>query len=447
MLNRMKSALKSSLEKKDTVQFNLLIKEMYPIDVADFLSANNDEILRGFLTNTNAEYQAKILEQANDKLQLRIIRLLDYSETVYLFQKMSKDDVTDTLEKLPTGLRKNILNQIQGSELTTIEELLNYSKDSAGGIMTTEFIALNSKLTIHQALEEIREIGPKTEVIELIFILNDDHQLIGTVDLRDILSTVSSQDLLSITNEAILTVYPETDQEKVALLVSKYDLKAIAVVSNDNKLLGIITVDDIIDVIVEEHSEDLLRLGGIGGQLKSDGTVFYFVQRRIPWLLINLGTAFLAAFTVTLFENVIAQVVALASSMSIVTGMGGNSGNQTLSVVIRSIALGELELKESWKKVFKEIMIGILQGAIVGSLAGLILYFKVGNPMIGVIIFLAMIGNMMVASTLGFLIPLFLKKFNFDPALGSSILLTAATDVLGFFFFLGLASLFLPWLI
>lgn len=447
MLNRMKSALKSSLEKKDTVQFNLLIKEMYPIDVADFLSANNDEILRGFLTNTNAEYQAKILEQANDKLQLRIIRLLDYSETVYLFQKMSKDDVTDTLEKLPTGLRKNILNQIQGSELTTIEELLNYSKDSAGGIMTTEFIALNSKLTIHQALEEIREIGPKTEVIELIFILNDDHQLIGTVDLRDILSTVSSQDLLSITNETILTVYPETDQEKVALLVSKYDLKAIAVVSNDNKLLGIITVDDIIDVIVEEHSEDLLRLGGIGGQLKSDGTVFYFVQRRIPWLLINLGTAFLAAFTVTLFENVIAQVVALASSMSIVTGMGGNSGNQTLSVVIRSIALGELELKESWKKVFKEIMIGILQGAIVGSLAGLILYFKVGNPMIGVIIFLAMIGNMMVASTLGFLIPLFLKKFNFDPALGSSILLTAATDVLGFFFFLGLASLFLPWLI
>lgn len=447
MLNRMKSALKSSLEKKDTIQFNLLIKEMYPIDVADFLSANNDEILRGFLTNTNAEYQAKILEQANDKLQLRIIRLLDYSETVYLFQKMSKDDVTDTLEKLPTGLRKNILNQIQGSELTTIEELLNYSKDSAGGIMTTEFIALNSKLTIHQALEEIREIGPKTEVIELIFILNDDHQLIGTVDLRDILSTVSSQDLLSITNETILTVYPETDQEKVALLVSKYDLKAIAVVSNDNKLLGIITVDDIIDVIVEEHSEDLLRLGGIGGQLKSDGTVFYFVQRRIPWLLINLGTAFLAAFTVTLFENVIAQVVALASSMSIVTGMGGNSGNQTLSVVIRSIALGELELKESWKKVFKEIMIGILQGAIVGSLAGLILYFKVGNPMIGVIIFLAMIGNMMVASTLGFLIPLFLKKFNFDPALGSSILLTAATDVLGFFFFLGLASLFLPWLI
>lgn len=447
MLDRLKNALKNSIELNNTEEFNLLIKEMYPIDIADFLSTNNDTILKSFLKNTNSEFHAKILEQASDKLQLRIIRLLDYSEIVVLFKQMSKDDVTDTLESLPTGIRKNILNEIKGSELTTIEELLGYSKDSAGGIMTTEFIALNYHLTIDEALEKIREIGPRTEVIELIFILNNNQKLIGTADLRDILSSDSTQTLESITNETILTVSPETDQEKVALLVSKYDLKAIAVVSNDNKLLGIITVDDIIDVIVEEHSEDLLRMGGIGGQLKSDGSVFYFVKRRIPWLLINLCTAFLAAFTVTLFEDVIEQVVVLASSMSIVTGMGGNAGNQTLSVVIRSIALGELELKKNWKKVFKEMMIGIMQGAIVGSLAGLILYLKVGNPMIGIIIFLAMIGNMMVASTLGFLIPLVLKKYSFDPALGSSIFLTAATDVLGFFFFLSLASLFLPWLI
>ena len=447
MLDRLKNALKNSIELNNTEEFNLLIKEMYPIDIADFLSTNNDTILKSFLKNTNSEFHAKILEQASDKLQLRIIRLLDYSEIVVLFKQMSKDDVTDTLESLPTGIRKSILNEIKGSELTTIEELLGYSKDSAGGIMTTEFIALNYHLTIDEALEKIREIGPRTEVIELIFVLNNNQKLIGTADLRDILSSDSTQTLESITNETILTVSPETDQEKVALLVSKYDLKAIAVVSNDNKLLGIITVDDIIDVIVEEHSEDLLRMGGIGGQLKSDGSVFYFVKRRIPWLLINLCTAFLAAFTVTLFEDVIEQVVVLASSMSIVTGMGGNAGNQTLSVVIRSIALGELELKKNWKKVFKEMMIGIMQGAIVGSLAGLILYLKVGNPMIGIIIFLAMIGNMMVASTLGFLIPLVLKKYSFDPALGSSIFLTAATDVLGFFFFLSLASLFLPWLI
>lgn len=447
MLDRMKQALKGSIETSDYEQFNLLIKDMYPIDIAEFLSVHSDQILISFLKYTTPDLHAKILEQANEKLQLRMIKYLEYSEVIHLFSQMSNDDVVDTLGHLPTGLRKNILNEINEDERTSVEQLLGYSKDSAGGIMTTEFIALNRNLTISEALDKIREIGPDTEVIELIFILNNNHELVGTADLRDILSSNPKTVLSSITNETILTVYPEMDQEKVALLVSKYDLKAIAVVNMDNKLLGIITVDDIIDVIVQEQSEDLLRLGGIGGQLKSDGTVFYYVQRRIPWLLINLGTAFLAAFTVTLFEDVISQVVALASSMSIVTGMGGNAGNQTLSVTVRSIALGELDLKKHWKKVFKEVMIGILQGAIVGSLAGIILHFKVGNPMIGLIIFLAMIGNMAVASIFGFMVPLILKRFNFDPALGSSIFLTTATDVLGFFFFLGLASLFLPWLV
>ena len=447
MLDRMKQALKGSIETSDYEQFNLLIKDMYPIDIAEFLSVHSDQILISFLKYTTPDLHAKILEQANEKLQLRMIKYLEYSEVIHLFSQMSNDDVVDTLGHLPTGLRKNILNEINEDERTSVEQLLGYSKDSAGGIMTTEFIALNRNLTISEALDKIREIGPDTEVIELIFILNNNHELVGTADLRDILSSNPKTVLSSITNETILTVYPEMDQEKVALLVSKYDLKAIAVVNMDNKLLGIITVDDIIDVIVQEQSEDLLRLGGIGGQLKSDGTVFSYVQRRIPWLLINLGTAFLAAFTVTLFEDVISQVVALASSMSIVTGMGGNAGNQTLSVTVRSIALGELDLKKHWKKVFKEVMIGILQGAIVGSLAGIILHFKVGNPMIGLIIFLAMIGNMAVASIFGFMVPLILKRFNFDPALGSSIFLTTATDVLGFFFFLGLASLFLPWLV
>lgn len=447
MINRMKHALIDSLKRKDKVQYDLLIKEMYPIDVAETLQHSSEKELSTFVEFSNPEFHAKILEQAKDKLQLRLIRLLDYTEIVHLFTHMSNDDVADTLGRLPINLRKDLLNEMKESEHTTLEDLLGYSKDTAGGIMTTEYIALNDDLNIKDALDKIRDIGPKTEIIETIFILNKKNELIGTADLRDILTTNELEKLSTITNENLLTVYPDTDQEKVSLLVSKYDLKAIAVVNQNNNLLGIITVDDIIDVIVQEHTEDILRFGGVSGQETTGGTLIQSIQRRIPWLVINLGTAFLAAFTVTLFESVIAQVVALASSMSIVTGMGGNAGNQTLSVVVRSIALGELELKKSWHRVFREIAIGIVQGAIVGLFAGIILYFKVGNPMIGVIIFLAMIGNMIVASTSGFLIPLILKHFNFDPALGSSIFLTASTDVLGFFFFLGLATLFLPWLI
>jgi len=447
MLTSIGQVIIQALKNKEKDKFDILVKQLFPIDIALALEYSTEEELKTFIKFTTPEFHAKVLEQAKEKLQLRLLRHFDYSEAVHLFTKMSKDDVVDTIGNLPTNLRKELLHQMKVSEFVTIDELLSYSPKSAGGIMTTEFIAVNDSMNTKDALDVVIAEGYESEVIETIFVLNQKNELMGTADLRDILASDRSVLMRDITNENHLSVFPDTDQEKVALLVSKYDLKAVAVVNQNNNLLGIITVDDIIDVIVEEQTEDILRLGGVSGQETTGGTLIQSIRRRIPWLIINLGTAFLAAFTVTLFESVIAQVVALASSMSIVTGMGGNAGNQTLSVVIRSIALGELELKKSWHRVFREIAIGIVQGAIVGLFAGIILYFKVGNPMIGFIIFLAMIGNMVVASTAGFLIPLILKHFNFDPALGSSIFLTASTDVLGFFFFLGLATLFLPWLV
>jgi len=447
MLTSIGQVIIQALKNKEKDKFDLLIKQIFPIDIALALEYSTEEELKTFKKFTTPEFHARVLEQAKEKLQLRLLRHFDYSEAVHLFTKMSKDDVVDTIGSLPTNLRRELLHQMKVSEFVTIEELLSYSPKSAGGIMTTEFIAVNESMNAKEALDVVIAEGYESEVIETIFVLNQKNELMGTADLRDILASDRTVLMRDITNENHLSVFPDTDQEKVSLIVSKYDLKAVAVVNQSNNLLGIITVDDIIDVIVEEQTEDILRLGGVSGQETTGGTLIQSIRRRIPWLIINLGTAFLAAFTVTLFESVIAQVVALASSMSIVTGMGGNAGNQTLSVVIRSIALGELELKKSWHRVFREIAIGIVQGAIVGLFAGIILYFKVGNPMIGFIIFLAMIGNMVVASTSGFLIPLILKHFNFDPALGSSIFLTASTDVLGFFFFLGLATLFLPWLV
>jgi magnesium transporter len=247
-------------------------------------------------------------------------------------------------------------------------------------------------------------------------------------------------------NDNIISVNPEEDQETVSLLVSKYDLKAIPVINHKNCLLGIITVDDIIDVIVAEQTEDMLRLGGVGKEERVDSTLKTSIKKRLPWLFINLGTAFLASFTVGLFEDVIAQVVALAAAMPIVAGMGGNAGTQTLSVVIRSIALGEVSLKKNWKLVFKEIALGVVNGAATGILTGIILYMKYNNPYLGLIIFAAMIGNLVIAGFFGFLIPLLLKVFGIDPALASAIFLTTATDVFGFFIFLGLSKMFLPLL-
>ena len=435
-----------SLASKDKDRFDEYKQQLHPIDVALYLERSTNEELDTFIKFTDVNYRARILEQASIDMQIRFLEVLQYEEIVDLFALMSNDDVADTLSNLPIHKRKALLNEMKASETQTIETLLGYSEDSAGGIMTTEFIALKKNLNVKDALLKIKEIGPKMEVIELIFVIDDEQKLYGTVDLRDIFVAEDKVLLEELTNVHVVTVYPETDQEKVSLLVSKYDLKAIPVINKQRVLLGIITVDDIIDVIVQEHTEDMLRLAGVRGQDLENRSVFKSVQRRLPWLMINLGTAFLAAFTVTLFESVIAQVVALASSMSIVTGMGGNAGNQSLSVVVRRIALGELDFKKSWPLVFREMLVGITQGAIIGVLAGIILYMKVGNIMFGVIIFMAMVMNMLIATSFGFLIPLIIKRFNFDPALGSSIFLTASTDIFGFFIFLSLAKLFLPYL-
>jgi magnesium transporter len=425
-----------------------IIDDMYPIDIALALQEyDDDEILLAFYHIADNELMAEILEQADEELQTRLINLLDFQDVIRLFALMSKDDITDILGYLPIKTRKDLLKMMRAGDTRQLQELLGYSEDSAGGIMTTEYIALRSDLTVGEALKKIKEIGPRTEVIETIFVLGKNKELIGTADLRDILVAPENKMLIDIIDDNAISVYPEMDQEEVSLLVSKYDLKVIPVVNRKNLLLGIITVDDIIDVIVEEQTEDILRLGGVSREEKVDSPLAASISRRLPWLFINLATAFLAAFTVGLFEDVIVQVVALAAAMPIVAGMGGNAGTQTLSVVIRSIALGEVSLKANWRYLFKEIALGVINGAATGLITGMLLYAKYGNPYLGLIIFAAMIGNLVIAGFFGFLIPLLLKGFGIDPALASAVFLTTATDVFGFFLFLGLAKTFLPLLL
>lgn len=447
MFQEKQDALINSLLQNDKNKIYETINHMYPIDIALVLEDFDDESLLKFYGLIHNELMAEIMEQSSYQLQVRIIKLVNFRDIVDLFSYMPNDDIADILGNLPIKMRKDLLKMMKKDDTKQLQELLGYDEDSAGGIMTTEYIALKSDLTIEKALKKIREIGPETEVIEVIFVVDKNKELIGTADLRDILLAAEDKRLIDIMNDNVISVNPEVDQEKVSLLVSKYDLKAIPVVNHKNCLLGIITVDDIIDVIVEEQTEDMLRLGGVSKEERVDGTLKTSIKKRLPWLFINLGTAFLASFTVGLFEDVIAQVVALAAAMPIVAGMGGNAGTQTLSVVIRSIALGEVSLKKNWKLVFKEIALGVVNGAATGILTGIILYMKYNNPYLGLIIFAAMIGNLVIAGFFGFLIPLLLKGFGIDPALASAIFLTTATDVFGFFIFLGLSKMFLPLLI
>ena len=325
--------------------------------------------------------------------------------------------------------------------------LLQYPEDSAGGIMTTAYIALKESSTVEQALNKIREIGPKTEVIEILFVVNETGQLVGKCDLRDLLSKEHNFTLGEIMNTNVYTVTPELDQEEVAKIVAKYDLKAIPVISQKRQILGIITLDDIIDVIIEEDNEDMLSMAGVNSEENIYTSLAQSIKMRLPWLLVNLATAFLASLTVKSFESTIAKVVALSSIMTIVTGMGGNAGTQTTSIMVRQLADSNLTFKKCVKPLVKEIFLGVIDGAVNGLVTGVIVAVIYHNIYLGLIIFLAMIGNLIIAGVFGFIIPVLLKKFHQDPAVSSSIFLTTATDVLGFFIFLTLAKIFMPFLI
>jgi magnesium transporter len=279
-----------------------------------------------------------------------------------------------------------------------------------------------------------------------LYVVDGRRHLVGVTSLRRLLLVAPETPLKRIMTPDVFSVRVDTDQEEAARLVASYNLLAIPVVDEENKLAGVITVDDVIDVLKDEATEDLYRLAGVSGDERVETPAWEALKKRLPWLGVNLGTAFLAASVVAAFEHTISQATALAVFMPIVAGMGGNAGTQTLTVIVRGLALGELSWANARRTLFKEAAIGLGNGVALGVVAALVAWATKGNPVLGLLLGMAMICNMLVASTAGTLVPLGLKAMKVDPALASSVFITTFTDVVGFASFLGLATIFLRYL-
>ena len=423
------------------------LEDNHFVDVAEsFEELDDEELLRVFELMTD-EQKANVIEQADDDLQERIFELIPDEEAIDILAFMSPDDIVDVLGFIDIRKSKSILTKMKRSQANKIRELLGYEEDTAGGIMTTQYIAFKENLEIKEVMKKIKMIAPRTEVIETIFVTNSKKELVGEADLRDILISSDETKLSEIMDENPKYVYVEEDQEDVARLVSKYDLKVVPVINHKKMILGIITIDDIIDVIQEENTEDILKLGGVSEEEDIYSDFWFSVKQRLPWLVINLGTAFLASFVIGLFSGTVEKVVILSSVMTIISGMGGNAGTQALSVTIRALALGEVDLKDTLGIIWKTVLVGTINGALLGLLCGGILWAIYGNFYMGLIVFLAMIGNLVIACMIGFLIPITLKAMKIDPAMASAVVLTTATDCFGFLIFLSLATVFLSKLV
>ena len=429
------------------IDLNSLTDELKLIDIAKTLSEYEDNQIVLLCTALTDEKLAMVLEHADENIQLKIISYLTNEKILKIFGYMQKDDIADILGMLKIYKRKELLNLMIEGDRKILTSLLGYKEDSAGGIMTTEFIIFKQDMTIKDTLKEIKKMAPKNELLDTLFISDNTRKVVGTVELRDVLINDNDTILADISSKNFISVEPEVDQEEVAAMFRKYDLTVLPVVNKKQIILGIITVDDVMDVMVEEQTEDILKMGGVAKEETLNSTFWDSVKLRLPWLIINLLTAFLAALTVKAFEGTIAKVVALSSTMSMVTGMGGNAGTQTVSIIIRNIAMGNIELKDALPQLKKEILLGLVNGLVIGIITGIVVGMIYQNVYLGIIILLAMVGNLIVSGIFGLLVPLVLQKLKVDPALSSSIFLTTATDVLGFFIFLSLANLFISYLV
>jgi magnesium transporter len=361
--------------------------------------------------------------------------------------RLEIDDLIELIEWVPEERREEVLSRLPIDRRDELMKAELYPEDSAGRVMTTSFVALDQKMTAQEAIDSIRSLGDDNEAVLYLYVVDDQRCLQGVVPIRRLVSSRPERPVGELMIRDPVSIRAEADQEEVAALVRRYDLLAIPVVDVDRRMLGVITVDDVIEVITEEATEDMYRLAGLSGEDRVFSAAHTSVRKRLPWMLLNLGTCFLAAWVVGLFERTISQVVALAVFMPVVAGMAGNGGTQSLTVITRGIALGEIEFSTGFRAAWKELAVGLAIGIVTGLASAGIAWLWHGSPVLGLALFLAMVVAMAVSGLMGAAVPLGLKALRQDPALGSGVIVTTFTDVFAFFAFLGIATLLLDRLV
>ena len=435
------NVLSKKIKDNDTAFLNRTLKELHPSDSADLIENLIPENRTKLIEIEGFNLDPEIFIELNESIQTEIFILLSTESIVNILRRLESDNALKILENLDEKKKNTVLNKLPPKDRFILQEGLSYPEDSAARIMQREFTAIPSNWSVGQTIDYLRENKDLPEEFLEIFIVDSDFKPIGTVPSSKVLRAPRDSKMNLIMSEMQVLIPVNMDKEEVGRIFENYNLISAGVVDKTNKLVGMITGDDVVTVVKEEAEEDVLRLAGVGDEEITD-SVLKKTKRRFNWLLLNLFTALLATWVISKFGATIEQMVALAFLMPIVASMGGNAGMQTLAVTIRAIATKELSSGNLTQIVTKEFIIGVLNGIIFAAITALIvqLWFKEIN--LSILIAVAMVLNMMVAGLFGILVPVSLKKFNIDPAIASSVFVTTITDVIGFLSFLGIGAYF-----
>jgi magnesium transporter len=434
------AAVEEAIEASDRDALRELAADLHEADTGDLLETLAADERAAFIRLLGEDFDYTALTEIDEAVRLQLLEDLPHDVIAEGLEDLDSDDAVYILEDLDEDDQAAILEELPYADRAQLQKALDYPEESAGRRMQSEFIAVAPFWTVGQTIDYMREARDLPDSFYEIYVVDPTFKLLGSVHLDKILRTKRKEKVTSIMEETRQAVQATEDQEEVARRFERYNLVSSAVVDENERLVGVLTVDDIVDVIQEEAEEDLLALAGVGDEEISDN-VMTIARSRLTWLIVNLGTAVLASVVIALFEDTIEAMVALAVLMPIVASMGGNAGTQTMTVAVRGIATQELSARNMLRVLNREILVSALNGVALAILIGLTAWGWFGSPGLGVVIAGAIIINMLFAGLSGLLIPIVLDRFNVDPAIASSVFVTTVTDVVGFFAFLGIAAI------
>lgn len=443
LLKEQYEKLLALVERVDDDAVGAMLTTLHPSDIADFIEVLEEEAKKYVFSLLDSRIASDVIAELNVHAKVEILEDIESNRLAAIVDEMDSDDAADIFFELKPNQRLAVLEGIDEEDRAEVTELLKYGDDTAGGIMSLEFIYAYEFQTVQEIINLLRIRREQIEQVHFVYVVDKKFHLRGRVRFVELLLADPKTRISEVMEPVTYSIKPDMDQEVVAKIFKNYDSPSLPVIDTEGKLLGRITFDDVMDVVDEEATEDFLRLANVDvGERVFTGPLSS-AKKRLPWLSVNLLTALLAAWVVGLFESTIGQFAFLAIFMPIVAGMGGNAGTQTLTVVVRGIALGDFDYGGAKKVLFKEITIGILNGMINGLVMGVVAYLWKGLPVVGLAIFLAMVINLFVAALFGTVVPLLLRAIKVDPALASGVIVTTATDCLGFLSFLGISTILL----
>lgn len=417
---------------------------LHPVDQGEVLDGLPRELQQSLLGELETSAVADILEFMEPEESVELVGGRGPAELAEVLDLTDPDVAVDLLQRIPEDKRLETLEAM--SDPAEVSALLQYQDDTAGGLMTPDYPVFTQATTTPNALDQLRLLGPDAEDINSVLVVNDQRHLVGSLSVTRLALARPNMLIGDIMDPDVHSVSSETDQEECARVMQRYNLNMLPVLDGGGRLSGVILAEDLIDVVAEEATEDMFRIASVGGE-RISGPLTNSLRSRLPWLYINLATAFLAAVMISIFEDTITKVVALAVFLPVVASQGGIGGTQTVTLMVRSMALGEVPRRLGLRLLVRELSLGLIHGVALGVVVGVVAYLWKGNFTLGLVLGLAMLGNMLVAGMFGAGVPLLLRRLRMDPAVSSAVFVTTFTDVIGFVLFLGLAAIFVDRLV